>query len=289
MQTSSASTLNQILAFSLRYPSACFHTIDMPYRLSSPAAQELANCRLWLDEAGELAAFAITQLPFSTLDWATRPGSEALHADIVDWGITRLTEIARQRGESFGYLLDSRSDQDQVAFQHGFVLSDWHIRNLALEFSQPPSPSSIPPGFQIRPLGGKEEVNAYVELHRAAFQSRNMSSEWRCNILGHPLYQPQLDLVAEDKLGNLAAFCIGWLGQIGNTIFGQIEPVGVLPAYQGQGLGRAILLESLARFYALGATSVHIDAESYNNASQHLYEAVGFREVTKTYKYFRRF
>src|SRR5262249_9306372 len=162
----------------------------------------------------------------------------------------------------------------------------WHIRNLALEFEQPPSPPVIPSGFQIRPLRGQQEIAAYVDLHRAAFQSRNMSIEWRSNILNHPLYQPQLDLVAEDHNGNLAAFCIGWLAQSEQTISGQLEPVGVLPAYQRMGLGRAIVLESLKRFYDVGAHSVHIDAESVNDASQHLYEAVGFREVTKTYKYF---
>jgi ribosomal-protein-alanine N-acetyltransferase len=105
----------------------------------------------------------------------------------------------------------------------------------------------------------------------------------------HPLYQPQLDLVAESADGKLAAFCIGWLAQIDASTVGQIEPLGVLPMFQGKGLGRAILSESLQRFKHLGAKQLLIDAESTNRASQSLYESVGFIERSRTYKYFRIF
>jgi ribosomal protein S18 acetylase RimI-like enzyme len=280
---------DQILAFTQRSPFSCFHAIDMPYRLCSPAAQEPANCRLWHDRSGAVRGFGVVQLPFSTLDWAVRPGDESLRQEIVAWGVARLQEIARQRGERFGYLLDSRSNNDPVALAAGFEVDDWHIRNLMLEFSQPPTPPTIPSSFRIRPLSGQQEVAAYVDLHRAAFQTRNMSVEWRAKTLAHPLYQPDLDLVVEATDGQLVAFCIGWLGGSDGPLTGQIEPLGVLPAYHRQGLGRAILLESLQRFYKMGATRVLIDAENNNEASQHLYEGNGFREVAKSYKYFRLF
>jgi mycothiol synthase len=284
-----SATLDKITEFTHRYPSACFHTIDMPYRLCSPAAQDPANCKLWMDESGEVLGFGLTQLPFSSLDWAVRPGNEALQTEIVAWGVERLQEIAHQRGEGFGYLLDSRTDNDPIAQEHGFVLDDWHIRNLDLSFDQPAQSASTPSGFHIRPLYGDAEVAAYVALHRAAFDTRNMSVEWRARTLSHPTYQPQLDLVAEAANGRLAAFCIGWLGEINGEVVGQIEPVGVLPEFQRQGLGRAILRHSLQRFYKLGAKRVLIDAESHNLSSKHLYEASGFREATTTYKYFRQF
>jgi ribosomal protein S18 acetylase RimI-like enzyme len=282
-------TLDQILDFTYCYPSACFHTVDMPYRLCSPAAQDPANSRLWTDAEDEVLGFDLVQLPFSTLDWATRPGDEQLHDEIVAWGVARLEEVAGQRSGGLGFLLDSRSDRDPVAARNSFELDDWYIRNLAMKFMSSPLVPSTPSGFYIHPLNGEAEVAAYVALHRAAFQTRNMSSDWRTRILFHPRYQPQLDLIAEAADGRLAAFCIGWLDESDGDVVGQIEPVGVLPEFQGQGLGRAILLESLQRFYEVGAKRVLIDAESNNPASQHLYEAVGFREFNRTYKYFRRF
>lgn len=287
--SSLSSTFDQIEKFTLRNPTVCFHVVDMPYRLCSPAAQDAANSRVWTDEQGEVIGFGVVQVPFSSLDWAAAPGHERLHEEIVAWGVASLNEVAQQRGESFGYLLDSRSDHDAVAEAHGFVLDDWYMRSLALKFEQAPSAAPIPAGFKIRPLRGEDEVADYVALHRAAFQSRNMTTDWRSRTLSHPNYVPHLDLVAEDEAGALAAFCIGWLCELDGMVVGQIEPLGVLPEYQGRGLGRAILLHSLQQFYKSGAKRLLIDAESSNPASQGLYEASGFREFSRTYKYFRRF
>ncbi len=286
---STTSTLEKILAFTQHYPTACFHTIDMPYRLCTAAAQDPANGRLWTDESGEVLGFALTQLPFHVLDWAVRPGNEELQKEIVAWGVARLEDIAHQRGEGFGYLLDSRSDHDAIALQHGFVRDDRYIRNLELKFEQPPATPSTPNGFRIRPLNGEAEVAAYVELHRAAFDSCNMEISWRARTLSHPLYQPQLDLVAEAEDGRLVAFCIGWLGKLNGEAVGQIEPLGVLPEFHKQGLGRAILLESLNRYDQIGVKHIFIDAENSNDGSQHLYESAGFRQFARTYKYFRLF
>jgi mycothiol synthase len=87
----------------------------------------------------------------------------------------------------------------------------------------------------------------------------------------------------------LAAFCIGWLAEVESELHGQIEPVGVLPADQKMGLGRAILHEGLRRMQAAGATTALIEAESNNPASQHLYRSAGFETVYKTLKYFKEF
>jgi mycothiol synthase len=282
-------SLERIAAFTTRYPDACFHAVDMPYRLSSPATQDPANVKLWADAEGELLGFGLLQFPFSSLDWAVRPGNEQLQQEIVAWGVARLERVAAQQSGGLGFLLDSRSDDDWVAQQHGFQLDDWTIRHMALQFEQVPSTPEVPTGFQIRPLRGESEAEAYVNLHRAAFQSRNMTNDWRRRTINHPRYAPQLDLVAENANGQLAAFCIGWLGEINGSRVGQIEPMGVLPEYQGQGLGRAILLESLGRFYKHGVKRLFIDAESNNSASQHLYEAVGFQEQSCIYKYYRHF
>jgi hypothetical protein len=58
---------------------------------------------------------------------------------------------------------------------------------------------------------GAGEVEACVALHRAAFDSRNMTVEWRARILVRPEYRSELDCVAVAPDGRLAAFGIGWL------------------------------------------------------------------------------
>ncbi len=87
----------------------------------------------------------------------------------------------------------------------------------------------LPPGFHIRPLAGAGEIDAYVALHQAVFQSKSMNSEWRQRTLQRAEYEPDLDLVVEAPNGQLAAFCIGWLdrSRAYGKPAGQIEPMGV--------------------------------------------------------------
>jgi mycothiol synthase len=172
--------------------------------------------------------------------------------------------------------------------QQGFTLDDWTIRHLMQPLDAPVPESNIPTGFQIRPLAGMAETEAYVRLHRAAFKSENMTLDWRQRTLHHPRYRPDLDLVAVNEAGELVAFCIGWLSEAQGARRAQIEPLGVLPEYQRCGLGRALLMENLRRMQQAGAKYAYVDAESYNPASQHLYLTSGFEEEYSVIKYFKQ-
>jgi ribosomal protein S18 acetylase RimI-like enzyme len=136
----------------------------------------------------------------------------------------------------------------------------------------------LPTGFVIRPLKGESEGEAYVELHRAVFESRNMTVEWRARTLRQPAYMPDLDLVAVAPDGRLAAFCVCWLNKdSGKDIYGQIEPLGVHADFRKLGLGRAILAEGLRRLQLYGASRICVETDNYRNAAFELYESVGFR------------
>ena len=139
----------------------------------------------------------------------------------------------------------------------------------------------LPAGFAIRPLAGETEIQAYVELHRAAFESRNMTAEWRARTLRHPAHVPDLDLVAVAPDGSLAAFCVCWLGN--NS--GQIEPLGIHPRWRRLGLGRAILSEGLRRLHLHGASQIYVETDNYRNAAFHLYESAGFQIIEQILVY----
>ncbi len=279
--------LHRIHQFALEYPEQSFHIVDLAYRLCSPAAQDFDNVRIWVDEIDELVGFAVVQLPFSTVDYVIHPHFEHLKDTMLQWATGRLEEVVKLRGEAFGFLLDSRVEDDANALKCGFVLDDWHMRNLALPLSHALEGPVIPAGFEIRLLNGN--ASGYADLHRAAFNTKNMSVDWRERTLKHPTYRPDLDLVAVNSDGKLVAFCIGWVCEVNGQKIGQIEPVGVLPEFQKMGLGRAILLENLRRMRESGVETILIDAESYNPASQHLYESAGFRDISRVVKYFRWF
>ncbi len=143
----------------------------------------------------------------------------------------------------------------------------------------PVTDSALPTGFLIRPLAGEDEVEAYVQLHRAAFESKNMTVEWRGRILRRPGYGSDLDLVAVAPDGRLAAFCICWLDTDLEKPSGQVEPLGVHEDFRNLGLGRAILSEGLRRLYLHGADRVYVETDVQRNAALELYTAVGFRPI----------
>ena len=65
---------------------------------------------------------------------------------------------------------------------------------------------------------------------------------------------------------------------------GEIEPIGILPAYQGMGNGRFLLQYAINTLYERGATQVKIGVWRENETAVLLYKSVGFHHrETLTY------
>ena len=134
-------------------------------------------------------------------------------------------------------------------------------------------------GSVLHPPAAADDVDAYVGLHRSAFGSTSMTPDWRRRVLLRPEYVANIDLVAVTEAGRLVAFCVGWLAAVGQDgrACGQIEPMGVHPDFQHQGLGRAILSEALARLYRHGAAQIYVESNETANGTLAFYQSVGFQ------------
>jgi ribosomal protein S18 acetylase RimI-like enzyme len=66
--------------------------------------------------------------------------------------------------------------------------------------------------------------------------------------------------------------------------WGAIQNVGVAPEHRGRGLGRALVLQSLAGFQTAGVLRVYLEVTACNLAAVQLYRSVGFRLARTTYK-----
>jgi mycothiol synthase len=271
-------------------PSDHLHVIDLPYRLCSWAFDEPANCALWEDASGRVVAWAVLQSPFWSIDYAVHPTAPAtmLHT-ILAWADQRARAI---RGTLFAHPMWFINGF--TGHHHRDVLEGAGFHSQAdvgedswtkVLFQRDASPrleyQSLPEAFHIRSLSGHAEVDAYVALHRAVFQSENMTSAWRHRTLTHAAYLPQLDLVVTDAQNQLAGFCIGWFAPQGPYYqpAGQIEPFGIREDVRSRGLGRALLTECLARLAAVGATSVFVETDNYRDAAFNFYKAMDFRIV----------
>jgi ribosomal protein S18 acetylase RimI-like enzyme len=73
-------------------------------------------------------------------------------------------------------------------------------------------------------------------------------------------------------------------GVIDHGPIGAIQNLGVIPAYRGIGLGRALVHRALAGFRHAGLLRAYLEVTAENNAAVQLYRSLGFRRAKTLYK-----
>jgi len=69
---------------------------------------------------------------------------------------------------------------------------------------------------------------------------------------------------------------------------GEILNLGVVAAHQRRGVGRRLVQAMLATLAARGAAAVYLEVRESNAAARALYEELGFGEVGRRSRYYRR-
>lgn len=257
------------------YPSPA----DLREMLCLPAIQ--ANTRLWF-EKGRIAAFALVD-SYNNLLFEYRQAQAGLEAELVGWGV-ECVKRAPHEGEEPPTLDASCREEDagRVALleRHGFVKQAVRSLHLTRPLGEPIPAPTLPAGFEIRALKGREEVEDWVRLHRAAFGTEHMTVEERLAMMSGPDYDPDLDLVMAGPDGRLAAYCMGQIFREENAQTGRNEgytdPVATDPDYQGRGLAKALLLTGLRLLRERGMDTAIMGTSSENEKMQRAAQAVGF-------------
>lgn len=263
--------------------------------LLAPGETTPRHTRLWLDASGELIACAMVHLPYCNLYWLIRPGSATpdLEDQIIAFGADEVRAFGAAHGQRAALDVPTRdTDTERVALlrRFGFARQQEGTLRMMRALAAPIPDPVLPPGFTLRQVAGADEVEAYVALHRAAFGTDNMTVAHRLTIMRDPDYRPDGDLVAVAPDGTLAAFCVCQIHPAENTATGQrwgwTDPIGVHPAHQCRGLGRAILLAGLRYLRAQGMATAALGASSTNHAVR-LYASAGFR-TAYTYQWYSK-
>jgi ribosomal protein S18 acetylase RimI-like enzyme len=265
------------------------HAVDMPYRMASTWQDLGCEMGIW-EKNGTIVAWALFQPAWWNLDFAIHPTQRgsSLAKDLLEWGKNQINLFAeRSKEDFFGSVefFEDAPEADQIKGileRLGFEPFSWSTNRLMIDHLHPLHPPPLTEGFKIRPFGGIKEVDAYVDLHQLTFDSDKMTTVWRQRILQVKAYRPEIDLVVVDPDGILAGFCIGWMwGE-----FGQIEPLGIHPDYQGMGLGKALETTSVNALWALGARHILIDHLSTNENAISNSQAIGFKKVNTALRYY---
>ena len=266
------------------------HAVDLPYRLSAWGLEDFENIRLWEDENDCLVGWAALQIPFWSIDFACHPEAEAsLFREMLSWADHRAKQTAgTPSGHPTWYVnvFTGQARRIQALQEIGFEdqsqvgENSWSKVLMARPAHAPVRQYPVPAGFTVRPLAGEAETPAYVELHQAVFETKNMTVDWRLRTLRHPAYVPGLDIVVAGPDGRLAAFCIGWLAKgPGSKPIGQIEPLGCDKDFRRLALGRVALAEVLRRMQTYGVEAILVETDNYRNTALALYESLGFSVV----------
>lgn len=132
---------------------------------------------------------------------------------------------------------------------------------------------------------GNADLNATAEIHKATFVRQQLSRAWlSCNLIAFPRV---LSFVAESD-GVILGYII-WVQKSGfrPQVVLDLEQVAVLPNCQGQGVGRALIEESLplvrAQLAERGANLKHIMVTTReDNRAQRLYQQTLGAQVEAT-------
>jgi mycothiol synthase len=196
-----------------------------------------------------------------------------LEEDMIEQAEEHLRGPSRKSGEVLWVWADSGDAVRQgILARRGFshiAEADEHQWRRDLSVPIPDKP--VRSGYSIRALGEAGELPSRSWASWRAFHpeqpDENYQDDWSwyLNIQSAPLYRRDLDLVAIDTSGEVAAFTTIWYDDV--TRCGYFEPVGTKPEHQRQGLGSVLLCEGMRRLKKLGAVqamtaggSVHANA-----------------------------
>ncbi len=175
-----------------------------------------------------------------------------------------------------------------------------HFKRYRLEFDfsrTAPERATLPEGYRWR-VWHPADLDVHALVKRDSFLNEpdtqlflSLSTFKGCHdlmrgICTHPGFVPQATWLIE-FVGNEFAehpCCATIQGIAQTTKHGSIQNVGVVPAHRGLGLGKALVLKSLAGFRAQGLERVYLEVTATNRPAMKVYRSIGFRHVSTSYK-----
>jgi mycothiol synthase len=154
----------------------------------------------------------------------------------------------------------------------------WQMRRpLRDELDQP----RWPPGITLRTFRVGQDEDDWLSLNGRAFAKHPEQGAWTRHDLELREHEPWFDpagFFIADRDGAMAGFHWTKIHGLGDATpgIGEVYVVGVDPAWQGTGLGRALTLAGLHYLQERGLDQVMLYVDEDNVPAIRLYEALGF-------------
>jgi ribosomal protein S18 acetylase RimI-like enzyme len=129
----------------------------------------------------------------------------------------------------------------------------------------PPPPAA----FVIDHVSAESDYPEIARCLEGAFGGEGNRIAMLRSLAGNPRYQPELNVVARSADGRIASYCRGTVDA--DSGVGSIDPVATHPDFQGNGLGRAIVLACFGAQARLGGRESYIVSGPEGSAGSRLY------------------
>jgi mycothiol synthase len=233
---------------------------------------------LWETGCGNLAAFLNPCHPGEAcLQVHPEFDTPELAVEMMTTAETQFATHLPEGGQKLTIWCPSADRQRQdILTRRGYTRSDRVEIHYRRKLAKPIQAISPPTGYILRSLHNDEvPARSWLEwktTHPHESETRYPGWEWYFNVQRAPLYDRNLDLVAEAPTGELTAFCTVWIDEPTHTA--AFEPVGAHPAHRHSDLVQALLSQGLQCALSRGATLGIITA--CDEASAESYAAAGF-------------
>jgi mycothiol synthase len=164
-----------------------------------------------------------------------------------------------------------------MAREHGFTEARV-LWQMGRTLEDPVDEPSWPDGVTLRAFVPGRDEEAFVEVNNRAFAWHPEQGGWTVEQVlqreAQPWFDPAGFLLAVDDEDRLLGF--HWT-KIHPNRLGEVYVLGVDPAQQGRGLGRALTLAGLRHLRERGMRSVMLYVEGDNAPAIRTYEKLGFQ------------
>jgi len=254
-----------------------------------------------LDDTGSVIGYAHLDLTADAAD-AAEP------ADPESGPVAELVVAPERRGHGIGALLleAARAEAEHerpeaplkvwahgsspaalaLAARHGLV-EVRRLLQMRRSLAVPLPPVALPQGFEVSTFRPGVDDRVWLDLNRRAFAHHPEQGRWTATDLSARLAEPWFDpagfflVTPQSEPGTPSPGPVGfhWTKverEPGAEPLGEVYVVGIDPAAQGRGLGKALTLIGLHHLAERGVAEVALYVESDNAPARAVYEGLGF-------------
>jgi mycothiol synthase len=202
---------------------------------------------------------------------------------LVAWSLDRARSAARdaRRPAQVSLWSVAGGAGEEALDAAGFAVAR-HFSRMSIDLGEDPPAAPEPDGVDIVPFRPEEHGRALHTAHEEAFADHFRHhtftyEEWADKRFSRSGFDPLLWIVAWDGDAVVAYVLAEPLDK-----GGWVSTVGVVPAWRGRGLAKALLLRVFAVLHARGVrrVSLGVDVDNETGATR-LYERVGMRESAR--------